>query len=77
MPLRQFPKMDNTVITVTTVYPGASASLVQGFITTPIEKNIAGSDGIDYITSSSDNSVSTITAYIKLGFDPTWLLQIL
>ena len=70
MPLRQFPKMDNTVITITTVYPGASANLVQGFITTPIEKNIAGADGIDYITSNSDDSVSTITAYVKLGFDP-------
>jgi multidrug efflux pump len=49
MELRQFPKMDNTVITITTAYPGASSDLIQGFITTPLEKNIASADGIDYI----------------------------
>ena len=70
LPVRQFPKVDNTVITVTTSYPGAPASLVQGFITSPLEKEISTADGIDYLTSQSNDSTSTITAYIKLNFDP-------
>ena len=53
LPLRQFPKLNNTVITVTTAYPGADAQLVQGFITSPLEKAVASADGIDYLTSSS------------------------
>ena len=68
--LRQFPKMDNTVITVMTVYPGANAELMQGFITSPLQKSIAGADGIDYLTAQSTEGVSTIKAYIKLNYDP-------
>ncbi len=68
--VREYPKMDNTVITVSTVYPGASAQLMSGFITAPLESAIAGADGIDYITSESVQSVSSISAYIKLGYDP-------
>lgn len=68
--LRQFPKMDNTVITITTAYPGASAELIQGFITTPIEKSVASANGIDYLTSQSLESVSTINAFIRLNYDP-------
>lgn len=67
--LRQFPKMENTVITVMTTYPGASADLMQGFITAPLQKAIATADGIDYLTGQSIQSVSTITAYIKLNHD--------
>lgn len=70
MQVRQFPKMENTVITVTTAYPGANAQLVQGFITTPLEKAIAGSQGVDYITSQSADGVSTIKVYITLNFNP-------
>ena len=68
--LRQFPKMENTVITVTTSYPGASADLMQGFITAPIEKSIASAEGIDYMTSQSAEGMSTISAYIRLNYDP-------
>ncbi|OAI49426.1 acriflavine resistance protein B [Gammaproteobacteria bacterium SCGC AG-212-F23] len=68
--LRQFPKMENTVITITTAYPGASAELMQGFITAPLQKSIAGADGIDYLTAQSMQSVSTITANIKLNYNP-------
>jgi multidrug efflux pump len=68
--LRQFPKMENTVITVTTTYAGANADLMQGFITSPLQKTIAGADGIDYLTATSLESVSTIKAYIKLNYDP-------
>jgi multidrug efflux pump len=70
MPIRQYPRMDNTVITVTTSYPGADANLIAGFITTPLESAVASAEGIDYMTSSSTLGVSTITLTIKLGFDP-------
>ena len=70
LPLREFPKMSNTVITVTTTYPGASAELMQGFITSPLQKSIAGADGIDYLTAQSTSGISTIKAYIKLNYDP-------
>lgn len=70
LPVRQFPLLTNTVVTVTTVYPGATAELMQGFITTPLQQAIATADGIDYITSSSVLGSSTITAYVRLNFDP-------
>ena len=53
LPIRQYPKLSNTVITVTTVYPGASPELMQGFITTPIEQAVAAAEGVDYMSSSS------------------------
>ncbi len=67
--VRQFPKMDTAVITVTTSYPGADAELIAGFITSPLESAISGASGIDYLTSSSTDGTSTITAYIKLNYD--------
>ncbi len=70
LPVRQYPKLSNTVITVTTAYPGASADLMQGFITTPIEQAVASAEGVDYITSSSTQSQSQIKVYVKLNFDP-------
>jgi multidrug efflux pump len=71
LPIRQYPKLDNTVITVTTSYPGAPAELMQGFITTPIEQAVASAEGIDYMTSSSQQGTSTISTYIKLNYDPS------
>lgn len=70
MQIRQYPRMDNTVITITTAYPGADANLIAGFITTPLEAAVASAEGIDYMTSSSTQGVSTITLTIKLNFDP-------
>lgn len=70
LPVRQYPKMDNTTITITTSYPGASADLVQGFITSPLEKSIATANGIDYMTSQSTDGQSQIQAFIKLNYDP-------
>jgi multidrug efflux pump len=67
--LRQFPKLENTVITVTTAYPGANAELMQGFITSRIQKTVAAAEGIDYLTAQSTEGLSTISAYIKLNFD--------
>jgi multidrug efflux pump len=69
--IRQYPKLSNTTITVTTVYPGASPDLIEGFITTPIEQAVATAEGIDYLTSNSVLSTSAITAYIKLDYDPS------
>lgn len=70
MQIRQYPRMDNTIITITTSYPGADANLIAGFITTPLEAAVASAEGIDYMTSSSTQSLSTITLTIKLNFDP-------
>ena len=70
LPIRQYPKLSNTVITITTAYPGASPDLMQGFITTPIEQAVASAEGVDYITSASTQSQSQIRVYIKLNFDP-------
>ena len=68
--VRQYPRSDNAVVTVTTVYVGASADLVRGFITTPLERAIAAADGIDYIQSQSALGLSTISARLKLNYDP-------
>ncbi|HAT9381915.1 TPA: MMPL family transporter [Legionella pneumophila subsp. pneumophila] len=70
MQIRQYPKMENTVITIITGYPGADAELIAGFITTPLESAVASAEGIDYMTSSSQQGLSTITLNIKLNFDP-------
>ena len=70
MQIRQYPRMDNTVITITTSYPGANADLIAGFITSPIENSVASAEGIDYMTSSSVQGLSTITLTVKLNFDP-------
>src|SRR6184192_1607785 len=67
--VRQFPRSDIAAITVTTVYVGADAELVRGFITTPLERAIAAADGIDYIQSKSQQGVSTITVRLKLNYD--------
>src|SRR5450432_3358110 len=67
--VRQYPRSDIAVVSVTTVYVGANADLVRGFITTPLERVIASADGIDYIESSSAQGVSTITVHLKLNFN--------
>ena len=69
--VRQYPQLTNTVITISTAYPGATAELMQGFVTTPIQQSIAAADGVDYITSASKQGVSTITAYIRLNSPQT------
>src|SRR5213082_549675 len=67
--VRQYPRSDIAVVNVTTVYVGANADLVRGFITTPLERVIASADGIDYLESSSAQGVSTITVHLKLNYD--------
>ncbi len=67
--VRQYPRSDIAVVQVTTVYVGANADLVRGFITTPLERVIASADGIDYMESSSAQGLSTITVHLKLNYD--------
>jgi multidrug efflux pump len=67
--IRQYPRSDIAIIKVTTVYVGANADLVRGFITTPLERVIASADGIDYMESSSAQSLSTITVHLNLNYD--------
>src|SRR5499427_9374854 len=69
--VRQYPRSDNASITVRTIYVGASADLVRGFITTPLERAIAAADGIDYIESSSKLGLSTITIRLKQNQEAT------
>jgi len=66
---RQYPRSENASITVKTVYVGASADLVRGFVTTPLERAIAAADGLDYLQSESKVGLSTITARLKLNYD--------
>ena len=68
--VRQYPRSDNAVITINTTYVGADAALVRGFITTPIERAIAGADGIDYVSSVSGQNLSSISARLELNYDP-------
>lgn len=67
--VRQYPRSDIAVVQVSTVYVGANADLVRGFITTPLERVIASADGIDYMESASAQGLSTITVHLKLNFD--------
>ena len=70
LPVLEFPYTENAVVTVTTAYPGADANLVASFITTPLENAIAQANGIDYMTSSSVQGVSTISVNLRLNYDP-------
>ena len=70
MSVRQYPRSDIAVIKITTIYVGANAELVRGFITSPIERAIASAGGIDYVESQSTMGVSTISAHLNLNYDP-------
>ncbi|MEO6874023.1 MAG: efflux RND transporter permease subunit [Opitutaceae bacterium] len=67
---RQYPRSDNASVTISTVYVGASAELVRGFVTTPLEQAIAAADGIDYIESKSLQGYSLINVRLKLNYEP-------
>ena len=73
--VRQYPRSQNAAITITTAYVGATAQLVRGFITTPLERVIAAADGVDYIESESKQNLSTIRARLRLDYDPTRALS--
>jgi len=67
--VRQYPKTENAVVTITTAYYGANADTVAGFITQPLEQAIAQAQGIDYLSSTSTTGLSTITATLRLNYD--------
>jgi multidrug efflux pump len=67
--VRQYPRSDIAEVQVSTVYVGANADLVRGFITTPLERVIASADGIDYMESTSSQGISTIDVHLKLNYD--------
>src|SRR5450432_3151730 len=67
--VRQYPRSENATITVATVYVGASANLVRGFVTQQLERAIAAADGIDYMESASTLGLSTITIHLRLNYD--------
>jgi len=69
--VRQYPRSENSVVTVSTAYVGANADLVRGFITTPLERAIAAADGIEYIESQSAQGFSSISARLKINYEPT------
>lgn len=69
LPVSQYPKTQNAVVTVSTTYFGADSQTVAGFITQPLESAIAQAQGIDYISSTSSNGISTITATLRLNYD--------
>jgi len=68
--VRQYPRLERATIEISTVYVGADADLVRGFITTPIERAVAAADGIDYIESTSSQSLSLIKVILRLNYDP-------
>src|SRR6266481_1888769 len=68
LPVLQFPRTSNTVVTVTTTFYGADPDVIAGFITTPLENAIAQANGIDYMTSSSTSGQSTITVNLRLNY---------
>ena len=70
LPVRQYPEVEETVITVSTVYPGASADLIQGFVTAPITRAVSTTENVNYVTSQSRPSSSTVTVQMQLGADP-------
>ncbi|MBQ75147.1 MAG: multidrug efflux protein [Gammaproteobacteria bacterium] len=73
--LRQYPEVEKSIIQVTAVYPGASASTVQGFVTTPLQSRIASAKGVEYITSQSDPGIARIGVRVRLGENSTEVLS--
>ena len=68
--VRQYPEVEETTITITTTYTGASADLIQGFISTPIAKSVSSAEGVDYVTTQSRLGISTVSVRMRLNTDP-------
>ncbi|MCA8955065.1 MAG: efflux RND transporter permease subunit, partial [Planctomycetes bacterium] len=74
LPVQQYPKLDSASILINTVYTGASAETVRGFLTTPIERAVAAIGGVDHIESTSRAGLSQVTIRLELGHDTTQAL---
>src|SRR2546423_12993725 len=71
LPLQQYPKIESSSVIITTVYYGASAETVRGFLSTPIERVVSAISGVDYVESTSRAGVSTVTVHLKLNHSST------
>ena len=71
LPVQQYPKIESSSVVITTVYFGAGAETVRGFLTTPIERSVSAISGVDYIESTSRAGVSTVTVHLKLNHNST------
>ncbi|HVE79849.1 MAG TPA: efflux RND transporter permease subunit [Gemmatimonadaceae bacterium] len=71
LPVQQFPSIDSSSGVITTVYYGAGAETVRGFLTTPIERAVSAIGGVDYVESTSRAGVSTVTVRLKLDHSST------
>src|SRR5499426_1505884 len=71
LPVQQYPKIESSSVIITTVYYGASAETIRGFLTTPIERVVSAIGGVDYVESTSRAGVSTVTVHLKLNHDST------
>jgi multidrug efflux pump len=71
LPVQQYPKIENSLVVITTIYYGASAETVRGFLSTPIERMVAAISGVDYVESTSRAGVSTVTVHLKLNHNST------
>ena len=71
LPVQQYPKVESSSVVITTVYYGASAETVRGFLTTPIERAVSAIGGVDYVESTSRAGVSTVTIHLKLNHNST------
>src|SRR5580765_1369043 len=71
LPVQQYPKIESSSVVITTVYTGAGAETVRGFLTTPIERAVAAIGGVDHLESSSRAGVSTVTVHLKLNHSST------
>src|SRR5205823_12901402 len=71
LPVQQYPKVESSSVLITTVYYGASAETVRGFLTTPIERAVSAIGGVDYVESTSRAGVSSITVHLKLNHNTT------
>jgi multidrug efflux pump len=71
LPVQQYPKIESSSVVITTVYYGASAETVRGFLTTPIERVVSAIGGVDYVESTSRAGVSTVTVHLKLNHNST------
>ena len=69
LPILQYPRTQNAIVTITTAYAGADSDIIAGFVTTPLENAVAQANGIDYMTSTSQTGVSTITVNLRLNYD--------
>ncbi len=74
LPIRQYPLLENSTITISTEYPGASSELMQGFVTQPIAQAVSSVEGVDYLSSSSVQGCSVVTVRMALNRDSTQAL---